>query len=431
MRSADAHRTTAATVETPADRVHSPIEAEDPTAVATRATRPPWRQRIPHLRGRDHRPEASQPRVTRRSLRRRVAIVLALVVGLLLSLYLSVTVSPAPENSFWVERNDAVMPVWVRGNIESGVFVIFNHGGPGSSGTLESIIEANPGDGQLGQESPFKILEEDYAVVYWDQRHSGLSKGDVDPNDSQPDDFGLDLAAVVDAISERHDPDRLFLVGQSWGHFVALNYLTSLDSWPSNQAMIDGYIGYKGNHEQGMAYEVAREALVAHAESSIEVGTDVEYWQGVVDFYQARPVLAEVSDYWTHYMYLDEVMGGSISVPDRISASVRASFLSPFNGFTYYSNNRATNQAEEFMELVVTDRSIRTTIDRLSVPTLLVYGRGDLIAPVEVGESIYREIGTSPEHKDLLVLEDSRHGAEGDDRPILQDAVIDFIEAYS
>ena len=37
------------------------------------------------------------------------------------------------------------------------------------------------------------------------------------------------------------------------------------------------------------------------------------------------------------------------------------------------------------MELVVTDRSIRTTIDRLTIPTLLVYGRHDLIAPFEVG----------------------------------------------
>jgi hypothetical protein len=39
---------------------------------------------------------------------------MALVVGLLLSSYLSVTIGPDPENSFWVERNGAVMPVWVR-----------------------------------------------------------------------------------------------------------------------------------------------------------------------------------------------------------------------------------------------------------------------------------------------------------------------------
>ena len=82
------------------------------------------------------------------------------------------------------------------------------------------------------------------------------------------------------------------------------------------------------------------------------------------------------------------------------------------------------------MELVVTDRSIRTTIDRLTVPTLLVYGRHDLIAPVEVGASILDEIGTSPEDKNLVVLENSRHGAEGDDRLIFQNAVIDFIETH-
>ena len=104
--------------------------------------------------------EVTEAGPKRRKIWRRLAIVLVGLVGLLLSLYLAIVISPAPENSFWVERNEAVMPVWVEGNIESGVFVIFNHGGPGSSGTLESIIEANPGDGQLGQESPFAALEE-------------------------------------------------------------------------------------------------------------------------------------------------------------------------------------------------------------------------------------------------------------------------------
>ena len=61
------------------------------------------------------------------------------------AVYLSLVVSIWPQDYFWVERNNAVMPVWVRGNIDSGVFIIHNHGGPGSSGTLESIIEVSPG----------------------------------------------------------------------------------------------------------------------------------------------------------------------------------------------------------------------------------------------------------------------------------------------
>ena len=112
-----------------------------------------------------------------------------------------------------------------------------------------------------------------------------------------------------------------------------------------------------------------RRVVTAYAESHIDDGQDVERWQDAIDFYRARPVLTDVEDYWTHYEYLDAAMFASISTPSRVSSSVNSSFFSPFNGLAYYSNNRATNQADDFMELVVTDRSIRTTINRLRTQT--------------------------------------------------------------
>ena len=170
--------------------------------------------------------------------------ILSFLIILLVAMYLSVVASFWPADYFWVERRNAIMPVWVRGNIESGVFVIFNHGGPGSSGTLESIIEVNPANGRFDHESPFKILESKYAMVYWDQRHSGLSKGGADPNDSRPEDFGEDLAIVIDELEKRYDVQRVFLIGQSWGHCVAASYMTYVDDWSVNQDRIDGYINY-------------------------------------------------------------------------------------------------------------------------------------------------------------------------------------------
>ncbi|HSR34632.1 MAG TPA: hypothetical protein VLY63_29020, partial [Anaerolineae bacterium] len=97
-------------------------------------------------------------------------ILLTIVLG-------STVIKIWPEDYFWVERNNARMPVWVRGNTASSTFIVFNHGGPGSTGTAESIFEVNPGNGKLGHASPVQALESDYAVVYWDQRHSGMSRG--------------------------------------------------------------------------------------------------------------------------------------------------------------------------------------------------------------------------------------------------------------
>jgi esterase/lipase len=93
-------------------------------------------------------------------------------------------------------------------------------------------------------------------------------------------------------------------------------------------------------------------------------------------------------------------------------------------------NNSRTVQAEDFMSYIVSDTSLSDVIGRIEVPTLLVYGRNDLIAPVEVGEFIYNEISTSAEDKELLVLEESRHGAEDDDVAKFQTAMIAFIEDH-
>ena len=65
---------------------------------------------------------------------------------------------------FYVEHNKAQMPVWVRGNESSEIFVIHLHGGPGGSGIMAALSGIlNP-------------LEELYRMVYWDQRHSGSLK---------------------------------------------------------------------------------------------------------------------------------------------------------------------------------------------------------------------------------------------------------------
>ena len=62
---------------------------------------------------------------------------------------------------FFVKNAGAEMPVYIKGNIESKVFILFVHGGPGGSASLASFIPVS------------KELEKDYAFAYWDQRASG------------------------------------------------------------------------------------------------------------------------------------------------------------------------------------------------------------------------------------------------------------------
>jgi len=79
------------------------------------------------------------------------------------------------------------------------------------------------------------------------------------------------------------------------------------------------------------------------------------------------------------------------------------------------------------MKRVTTDTALSQTLPRLSIPVLLIYGAKDLRAPVEVGQSIYQDISTPESQKTLLILPNSRHGAEGNDVLLLQTSIKDFI----
>ncbi|HSR34127.1 MAG TPA: hypothetical protein VLY63_26470, partial [Anaerolineae bacterium] len=88
------------------------------------------------------------------------------ILGLLVIALASTVIKVWPANYFWIERKNARMPVWVRGNIDSGIFVVINHGGPGGCGTAESLFDSNPADGRFDRASRLHPLENDYAVVY-------------------------------------------------------------------------------------------------------------------------------------------------------------------------------------------------------------------------------------------------------------------------
>jgi pimeloyl-ACP methyl ester carboxylesterase len=120
-------------------------------------------------------------------------------------------------------------------------------------------------------------------------------------------------------------------------------------------------------------------------------------------------------------------MGVSYPLPARAWAAFKASIFTPLNGWQFYLNNRRLMRAERFWSWIISDHTLSTKLCRVSLPVLLIYGERDLIAPPEIGRAIYARIGTPPTHKTMLVLPNSRHGAEGRDIPRMQQAIQQWI----
>src|SRR4051812_48419185 len=87
---------------------------------------------------------------------------------------------------FYLVSKGAQMPVSVRGNKSSGVFILFVHGGPGGTAFQKIGLPA------------FNELEKNYATVFWDQRGSGTSQGNSDDRLLNLHQFVEDLDKVID-----------------------------------------------------------------------------------------------------------------------------------------------------------------------------------------------------------------------------------------
>jgi len=98
----------------------------------------------------------------------------------------------------------------IRGEDISNPVLLWVHGGPGMP------------DYPLTQRYPTG-LEDLFTVVWWDQRGAGLSYDrSIPPATMRIEQFIDDTLTVTDYLRDRFHQDRIYLLGHSWGSFIAL-----------------------------------------------------------------------------------------------------------------------------------------------------------------------------------------------------------------
>ena len=88
--------------------------------------------------------------------------------------------------------------------------LLFLHGGPGMP---EFFLNTTHPTG----------LEQDFTVVWWEQRGAGMSYSpDIPPQSMTVAQLTADTIAVTDYLRQRFGKDRIYLLGHSWGSFLGL-----------------------------------------------------------------------------------------------------------------------------------------------------------------------------------------------------------------
>jgi proline iminopeptidase len=160
----------------------------------------------------------------------RVFLALLGLIGLAIAslvIYLALPVSTPPfrdpqghvlRNSIAsIERwqiNGIEQSVILRGRDRSNPILVLIHGGPGVSETpLFRHYNA--------------ALENNFLVVYWDQRYAGQS---LDPFSPRPvhektEEYVSDLGALIDRLRSRFRRDKVVVLAHSWGTVPGLLYV--------------------------------------------------------------------------------------------------------------------------------------------------------------------------------------------------------------
>ena len=313
---------------------------------------------------------------------------------------------------FFLDHKGAKMPVWVNGNIESGVFIVTNHGGP----------MANSGH-DFRTSLPFLELEKDYAVVYWDQRMSGLSQGDVDPATLSVDQIIEDLHQLTIILNDRYDPKSMFLLGHSWGGCLTGGYLGTQDY----QDNYNGWIDVAGSIQDEFESVAKKEYIMSRIDSFQMASDDPGFWQYIRDWYYANP--SPVDSDWEPYTYAG-AMGGYVYDYQQYLDSTNIPyseliFGSPYSLAFYWGQ---PNQAE--VNSWIDNYDVIEEVKQISIPSLLVFGEDDGAVPLPVAGLTYSLLATDSLDKHLEIYSNCGHGPHNEYPMKFLGHIKPFIEQY-
>lgn len=287
---------------------------------------------------------------------------------------------------FYLENAGAIMPVWVRGNTSSNVFVIFLHGGPGYTSLDVSVSTA------------FKELHREYAFVYFDQRGSGAAQGNAKPESFTVEQFVEDLQKLVHLIRYKYNNPTLFLMGHSWGGSLGTAYLLEM----SNQNYVSGWIEVNGGHNLVDGTIHSWEWVINRANEKISYGVDAAYWQNEINWYtNTAPLFKAPDPIERHGKNVQKLNGYYHNSSNKPELIYFASPLSPF-GFLFNSYNVIRNVNFETFNLSPQMHKIKT-------PSLVLWGRHDGILPVVMAYDAFDNLGTDNADKYLYIFEYSAH----------------------
>lgn len=316
---------------------------------------------------------------------------------------------PLGSNFFFIRHHKADMPVWVRGNLESGIFIIYLHGGPGGS----SFIDI--------QNDFFSDIEDKHAVVYYDQRASGNSIGKSDNDLLTLDQFVEDLDVVVQYIQSNYQPAKTVLLGHSWGGTLGTAYLLK----PEYQDKIDAWIEVDGGHNIGQgAFEYSRDYVVNVADSLIAKQEDIQGWKDIKAYYLEQPSWRPSEVIIQHSKNVTKAGGYFFDKSNQDGlVGLEQILFSETDFLALLAQNKHVIKHMDVWHYDFTDR-----LGEITIPTLLLWGKTDGILPVQLAHEAKEALKLTDDQ--FYIFQESAHSPHYEQTALFNEKVLSFLATY-
>ncbi|HAA12407.1 MAG TPA: hypothetical protein DCE41_12205 [Cytophagales bacterium] len=316
---------------------------------------------------------------------------------------------PVSDDFTFVRHKGTDMPVWVKGQTDAEVFLIYLHGGPGGS----SFIDI--------QNQFFAEIEETYAVVYYDQRASGNSLGQSDRSLLTLDQFVEDLDVVVQFVQTQYSPKHIVLMGHSWGGTLGTAYL--LD--PGLQDKISGWIEVDGGHSLGQnAYQYSRDYVLRVADSLLQQQQDVDQWEKIKAYYDGLTSWRDTEVILDHSGFVTQAGGYFYDEANREGlVGVNQVLLSETDFLALLAQNK-----QVVLHMDVWHYDFTEQLAQITIPTLLLWGQADGILPVELAHEAQAVLNLPPDQ--FYIFQESAHSPHYEQTELFNEKVIDFIREH-
>lgn len=316
------------------------------------------------------------------------------------------------SETIFVRHKNADMPAYVRGNINEKVFLITLHGGPGGIGL-----------GFTGK--AYSAIENQYGVVYFDQRGSGNSQGQYKENDISVDIMAEDVLALVKVMKHKFGSDsRFFLLGASWGG--ALGTATLL----KDQRDFKGWIGEDGAYSPARLYDSYLETFTNTANMQIALGNSVSFWESVIELVSQVDPVNNLDDF--RALNIKTFQAEEKLANDGFINSVENGIG---DGETLFKYNLLTSRWNTGqIQSIFNNQGLFQTVDytnqlsEITIPSLFISGEYDMVVPVASAQTAFDNIGSSS--KELIIFENSGHAPSFSESDRFAAEVLRFINEY-